>query len=191
MFTIVIAHVPFSLISYSFDTAEVMLILILIDVHYSQEAAFCFEKVEMVKITPPQILSELSVKKSLQQIFWFPIGAELPPHLTAIWKILSSKITYGRSSSCVPHSAYAILIFDCFSMNTKLELYCMFLSCDVRVHFRVNPHSIVAWMRTPCSKQVQNLKSKSDCNWTRTLAKWLSVCLRTKWFWVRAPVAVT
>ena len=68
MFTIVIAHVPFSLISYSFDTAEVMLILILIDVHYSQEAAFCFEKVEMVKITP-QILSELSVKKSLQQIF--------------------------------------------------------------------------------------------------------------------------
>ena len=127
MFTIVIAHVPFSLISYSFDTAEVMLILILIDVHYSQEAAFCFEKVEMVKITPPQILSELSVKKSLQQIFWFPIGAELPPHLTAIWKILSSKITYGRSSSCVPHSAYAILIFDCFSMNTKLELYCYVL----------------------------------------------------------------
>ena len=42
--------------------------------------------------------------------------------------------------------------------------------------------------------------SLSDCNWTRTqnllvckrtlnhLAKWLSVCLQTKWFWVRVQL---
>ena len=50
-----------------------------------------------------------------------------------------------KFSDLVLHSAYyAILIFDCFSMNAKLELYCMFLSCDSREWFRVNPHSIVA-----------------------------------------------
>ena len=31
-----------------------MLILILIDIQYSQKAVFSFEKVRMVKITPPQ-----------------------------------------------------------------------------------------------------------------------------------------
>ena len=55
-----------------------------------------------------------------------------------------------------------------------------------------------------------NLRNQPcDCNWARTnnhlvckrtlnnlakltsLAKWLSVGLRTKWLWVRVPVAVT
>ena len=46
--------------------------------------------------------------------------------------------------------------------NTKHELYVLVMS---RTRFRVNPHSIVA-----------------------SLAKWLSVRLRTKWFWVRVQL---
>ena len=46
----------------------------------------------------------------------------------------------------------------------------------------------------------QKICNLSDCNWTRTqnhlvrkgtlnhLAKWLSVCLQTKWFWVRVQL---
>ena len=48
-----------------------------------------------------------------------------------------------------------------------------------RTRFRVNLHSIVAWM--PRSKQAQNLKVK----WLQLDSNpWLSVLLRTKWFWV-------
>ena len=47
---------------------------------------------------------------------------------------------------------------------------------------------------------LSSISSLSDCNWTRTqnhlvrkrtlnhLAKQLSVCLQTKWFWVRVPL---
>ena len=48
----------FVLISYSLDTCQVILILILIDVQYSQKAAFSFQtgsNSRIVKITPPQV----------------------------------------------------------------------------------------------------------------------------------------
>ena len=50
------------------------------------------------------------------------------------------------------------------------------------------------------SRSRHEIWSLSDCNWTRTqnhlvrkrtlnhLAKWLSVCLQTKWFWVRVQL---
>ena len=45
----------FCLSSYSFET-QVMLILILIDVQYSQNAVFSFKNFRIVKITPSQVL---------------------------------------------------------------------------------------------------------------------------------------
>ena len=49
-------------------------------------------------------------------------------------------------------------------------LYVIIMS---RKHFRVNPQSIFAWMSR---------------NSFVSLAKWLSVHLRTKWLWVRVPL---
>ena len=67
----------------------------------------------------------------------------------------------------------------------------MFLSCHVRV-FRVNPHFIVAWLSR---NSLLEAGSKSEGEVTATglepkasLAKWLSVRLRTKWFWVRVQL---
>ena len=75
----------------------------------------------------------------------------------------------------------------------------MFLPCHVRVSEWIHTLQLPKCQRTPCSKQAQNLKL-SDCNWTRTqnllvrkltlnhLAKWLSACLQTMWFWVRVQL---
>ena len=46
----------FGLISYSFET-QIMLILILIDVQYSQNDFLTFKNFRIVKITPPHILT--------------------------------------------------------------------------------------------------------------------------------------
>ena len=46
-----------------------------------------------------------------------------------------------------------------------------------RTRFRVNPHSIVAWM-------LRNSLLETG------LAKWLSVPLRTKWSWVRVQLQI-
>ena len=60
--------------------------------------------------------------------------------------------------------------------NTYESLYVIIMS---RTSFRVNPHySLPECQGTPCSKQAPYLKFYS-------LAKWLSICLRTKWLWVR------
>ena len=73
-------------------------------------------------------------------------------------------------TACSCHVTYAL--------NSKSTLY----SC-------LNVKELLAWSR-------HKIWSLSDCNWTRTqnllvrkrtlnhLAKWLSVCLQTKWFWV-------
>ena len=77
-------------------------------------------------------------------------------------------------------------------------LYVLVMS---RMHFRVNPHSIVAWMsRNVLSRSRCKIWSLSDLNWTQTqnhlickqtlnhLAKWLGVCLWAQWFWVRVQL---
>ena len=94
---------------------------------------------------------------------------------------------------------------------------CMFLSCHVRVSEWTHTLQLPECQGTPCSKQVRNPKFKwlqqdSKNMWhvydmTRTysqmhrtdkyskqlnhlasLAKWLSACLQTKWFWVRVQL---
>ena len=87
---VVIAPAPFLFkIPYSLDT-QFMLILILIDVQYSQKAVFNFEKgwnhqdhyssgsLHLVKKSPPPFPPKFP-----------PLGGiYYPPHLTAIWKTL-------------------------------------------------------------------------------------------------------
>ena len=76
-------------------------------------------------------------------------------------------------------------------------LYVLVMS---RTRFRVNPHSIVAWMsRNSLFKAGAKSEWLSDCNWTRTqshlvrkqtlnhYAK-LSVHLQANWFWVRVQL---
>ena len=78
--------------------------------------------------------------------------------------------------------------------NITLDLHVLITSST---HFRVNPHSVVAWM---------SRNSLTDSKWTRihnhlickqtlnhlarlaTLAKWLSVCLWTKRLWVQVQL---
>ena len=75
----------------------------------------------------------------------------------------------------------------------------MFLSCHERVSEWIHTLQLPECQRTPCLKQAQSLKFKwlqldSIQNhlvrkWTLNhLAKWLSVCLQTKWFWVRVQL---
>ena len=79
----------------------------------------------------------------------------------------------------------------------KTKTVCYYMS---RTRFRVNLHSVFTSMsRIPCLKQARYLKL-SDSNGIRihyhlvrkkhstSLAKWLSVRLRTKRLWVRIPV---
>ena len=75
-------------------------------------------------------------------------------------------------------------------------LYVLIMS---HTHFRVNPHSIVAWMsrnsllKTGAKSEVwvtptrthSLLVRKWTLNHLAKLAKWLSVCLQTKWLWVQ------
>ena len=70
-------------------------------------------------------------------------------------------------------------------VKNQLTTVCFY---HVHMRFRVNPHSIVAWMSR------NFLLELSDCNGTLTnkhlvrevlsLAKWLGVHLRIKWIWV-------
>ena len=55
---VVIVPVPFLfvLISYSFKT-QIMLILIFIDVQYSKNAVLALNNFQIIKITPPQVLT--------------------------------------------------------------------------------------------------------------------------------------
>ena len=65
------------------------------------------------------------------------------------------------------------------------EVYnCMFLSCHVRVNC-----SIVAWMSRNSLLEV-GVKSEGEVTTTglKRTRKWLSVHLRTKWFWVRVQL---
>ena len=76
---------------------------------------------------------------------------------------------------------------------------CMFLSCHIHVSEWIHSLQLPECQRTTCSKQLPNWRLK-DCNWTWTqnhlvhkqtlkhLAKWLSVRLQTKWFWVKVQL---
>ena len=76
---------------------------------------------------------------------------------------------------------------------------CMFLSCHIHVSEWIHSLQLPECQRTTCSKQLPNWRLK-DCNWTWTqnhlvhkqtlnhLAKWLSVRLQTKWFWVQVQL---
>ena len=82
---------------------------------------------------------------------------------------------------------------------------CMFLSCHVRISEWIHTPWFPVCQETPCSKQARNLKFKwlqLDSNHNHlvrkrllnhlakqaSLAKWLSVRLRTKWLWVRVQL---
>ena len=87
---------PSRAIPYSFDT-QVMLILILIDVQYSQNAVFTFGK-DLNHQNHSSSGSHHQVEKSPQQNFWFslPMRDNLPPlpPLTAIRKTLSCPFNF-------------------------------------------------------------------------------------------------
>ena len=86
------------------------------------------------------------------------------------------------------HAAMTSLIY----CKTHNPLYVLIMS---RTRFRVNPHSIVAWMsRNSLLEAGAKFWNLSDCNWTRThnhlvhkrtlnhlakLAKWLSCVVST------------
>ena len=86
---VVIAPVSFVLISYSLRT-QVMLILTLIDIQYSQKAVFSFKKFEwskslLLRFPPPN--KKLSPSNKISDPF--PHGeGNFPPPLSTIWKIL-------------------------------------------------------------------------------------------------------
>ena len=113
----------------------------------------------------------------------------------------SSKLTYSSVDSYLIH----FKIFVCQLKTTfKADLMWLYVLVTSRMRFRVSPlysclnmsrKGLLAWSRP-------KIWSLSDCNWTRThnhlirkrtlnhlaklasLAKWLTVCLRTKCLWV-------
>ena len=88
--------------------------------------------------------------------------------------------------------------------SNTLNYVWLYLLIMSRTRFRVNPHSIVAWMsRNSLLEAGPKSEVLSDWNWTRTqnhlvrnralnhlakLTKWLSVRFRTNWFWVRVQL---
>ena len=64
-----------------------MLILIIIDVQYLQKAVLSFEKVQIIKITPPQVPT---TKFPLSKIYphHTHTHTHTHTHLTVIWKTL-------------------------------------------------------------------------------------------------------
>ena len=61
----------------------------------------------------------------------------------------------------------------------------MLLACHARVFECIYTRYLAKYQGTPCWKQAQGL---SDNNGIQSLAKWLSVHIRTKWLWVRIPL---
>ena len=61
----------------------------------------------------------------------------------------------------------------------------MLLACHARVFECIYTRYLDKYQGTPCWKQAQGL---SDNNGIQSLAKWLSVHIRTKWLWVRIPL---
>ena len=74
------------------------------------------------------------------------------------------------------NDVYDLIVPWNFSRHVKLD--CMFLSCQLCV-FRVNLHSIVAWMSR------NSLLETGAIFEVISLAKWLSVCLQTRWLWIQ------
>ena len=132
---------------------------------------------------PPLFLLVLS-----SQIFWFPIICISFPFLSIKNKVLllitgpitclsannTTYLFYDNSHASKVWSAKRLLTNELY-INTDCPCiqkqyfptdYVIIMSC---MCFRVNLHSIVAWMPR---------------NSLANLAKWLSVHLRTKWLWV-------
>ena len=78
-------------------------------------------------------------------------------------------------------------------ITVSASFNCMFLLCHVRVSEWIYTLRLPECQGAPCLKQARYLKIKwlqrdSNLQQLASLVKWLSVRLRTKWFWVRVPL---
>ena len=73
-----------------------------------------------------------------------------------------------------------------FKVNPHSYNVCILLSRHIRVQSESTLDSLPECQGTPCSKQAPYLKFKWSLR--ASLAKWLSVRLRSKWLWVRIPL---
>ena len=82
-----------------------MLVLILLDVQYLQNAGFSFEKVQTVKITPPQVPTTIQIEFPQQNFSFSSTEGRFPTVLNSIWKTLVRDMQWHTLS----HGSSAIL----------------------------------------------------------------------------------
>ena len=124
---------------------------------------------------------------------WYAAGAK--------WKITSLKVPLGINGWV------RLLFYQSFSLWSRYfdkHVFRLNVLIISRTCSRENSHSVIALMFDIAWNR-SNICSVSDCNGTRThnhlvctwtlnhlakmvLAKWLSVCLQTKWLWVWIPL---
>ena len=86
---------------------EVMLILVLIDVQYSQKAVFSFEKCSNCQFNPPQVPTKKSFPQQ-KNVSFSKTSDSPPPLITNIWKTITS----WRVAGGVQNVRTNILIFE-------------------------------------------------------------------------------
>ena len=124
---------------------------------------------------------------------WYATGAK--------WKITSLKVPLGING-CVRFLFYQS--FSLWSRYFDKHIFQLNVLIMSRTCSRENPHSVGALMLDiarnrpylKCKWLERNSNPQPLSSYTNTqpfsqndiLAKWLSVCLQTKWLWVRVPL---
>ena len=118
-------------------------------------------------------------------------------HLYTKGKIVEPKSVSTADRKCMMEAHLLFFIYKHnlpISMTPELVQICKDVSRDQKVLKEISiPASSAINKIIDCLGFFYNKADiLSDCNWTRTqnsiLAKWLSVRLRTRWFWVRVQL---
>ena len=123
---IICSRTIFVLLQSSLDT-EALLILVLIDVQYSQKAVFSFEKCSNCQFNPPQV----STKKSFpqQKNVSFSKTSDSPPTpITNIWKTITSWRVAGGVQNVRTNILFSEFIIPQISYSVLIKIYAEMVS---------------------------------------------------------------